>query len=148
MYKRQLTGTDYREENLGKLPLVVPPIPNLDLAKIRRPPRLALACDEVNFVGEEVAFVVAETLDQAKDAAELISVEYETLPTVVDAEEALKDGATLVWSDCPGNLSFTKEMGDKKETDAAFATAKQNPMLAGAVINILGEYDGNNEPKE
>ena len=128
-----LTGSEYRAENLGKLPLVVPPIPNLDLEKMLRPPRLALACDKVNFVGEEVAFVVAETLDQAKDAAELIDVEYEPLPSVVDAEEALKDGAPLVWAKCPGNLSFTEEMGDKKSTDAAFASAKHIVKLRSVV---------------
>ena len=70
-----LTGNDYRAENLGKLPLVVPPIPNFDVETVHHPTRLAMACEEVKFVGEEVAFVVAETLAQAKDAAELINID-------------------------------------------------------------------------
>ena len=119
-----MTGDEYRAENLGKLPLVVPPIPNFDANSIFQPERLGLAYEEVNFVGEEVAFVVAETLDQAKDAAELINVDYEILPAVVDAEEAMKDNAPQVWSDCSGNLSFVEELGNKEATDAAFASAR------------------------
>ena len=128
-----LTGEDYRAENLGKLPLVVPPIPNFDAETVYRPSRLALANEVVKFVGEEVAFEVAETLDQAKDAAELINVDYKTLPTVIDAEEAREESAPQVWPDCPGNLCFATEMGDKKATEAAFASAKHIVKLRSIV---------------
>ena len=128
-----LTGNEYRAENLGKLPLVVPPIPNFNASSVFQPTRLALACETVNFVGEEVAFVVAETLDQAKDAAELINVDYEILPAVVDAEEAMKDTAPQVWPDCSGNLSFVEDLGDKEATDQAFAAAHHVVKLRSIV---------------
>ena len=128
-----LTGQDYRAENLGKLPLVVPPIPNFDVGSVYHPTRLALANEVVNFVGEEVAFVVAETLDQAKDAAEMIEVDYQILPAVVDAEVAMEDGAPQVWPDCPDNLSFKQEMGDREATEAAFTAAKYIVKLRSIV---------------
>ena len=55
----------------------------------------------MRYVGDPVAFVVAETLEQAKDAAELIEVDYETLPAVATTEEAIVPGAVAVWEDCP-----------------------------------------------
>ena len=79
----------------------------------------------MRFVGDRVAFVVAETLAQARDAAELVEVDYEPLPAVVDLEEAAKDGAPKVWDDCPqGNVGFRLMFGNKDATDAAFAKAK------------------------
>jgi hypothetical protein len=77
----------------------------------------------VRYVGDPVAFVVAETLNQAKDAAELISVEYEPLPAVVSADVALSPGAPAVWDDNPGNEAFTHAAGNGAAVDAAFARA-------------------------
>ena len=92
------------------------------------PPHLPAACsiaDKVRFVGDRVAFVVAETLAQARDAAELVEVDYEPLPAVVDLEDAAKDGAPKVWDDNPqGNVAFRLMFGNKEATDAAFAKAK------------------------
>jgi carbon-monoxide dehydrogenase large subunit len=67
---------------------------------------------------------VAETFEQARDAAELIEVEYEPLPAVVTVEDALKPGAPAVWDEAPNNVSFTLMMGNKDATDAAFSKAK------------------------
>ena len=84
-----------------------------------------LNAEKVRFVGDRVAFVVAETLTQARDAAELVEVDYEPLPAVVDLEDAAKDGAAKVWEDCPqGNVGFRLMFGNKEATDAAFAKAK------------------------
>ena len=84
-----------------------------------------LNAEKVRFVGDRVAFVVAETLTQARDAAELVEVEYEPLPAVVDLEDAAKEGAPKVWDDCPaGNSAFRLMFGNKDATDAAFAQAK------------------------
>ena len=84
-----------------------------------------LNAEKVRFVGDRVAFVVAETLTQARDAAELVEVDYEPLPAVVDLEDAAKDGAVKVWEDCPqGNIGFRLMFGNKDATDAAFAKAK------------------------
>ena len=79
----------------------------------------------MRFVGDRVAFVVAETQAQARDAAELIEVDYETLPAVALVEDAAKDGAPKVWDDNPnGNVAFMLMFGDQAATDAAFAKAK------------------------
>ena len=67
--------------------------------------------------------MVAETLAQARDAAELVEVDYEMLPAVTAVEDAVKDGAPTVWDECPGNVSFTLMFGNKEATDAAFAKA-------------------------
>jgi len=83
---------------------------------------LGLAQGAVRYVGEPVAFVVAETLAQAKDAAELIDIDYEALPSVTNTAEAA-DGKTAVWADCPDNISNLFETGNRTATDSAFAKA-------------------------
>ncbi|MBV9201423.1 MAG: xanthine dehydrogenase family protein, partial [Alphaproteobacteria bacterium] len=75
------------------------------------------------WVGDYVAFVVAESASQAMDAAELISIEYEPLPAIVSTADALAPGAPRVWDDAPDNVSFVYLEGDKTATDAAFAGA-------------------------
>ncbi|MFN3615361.1 MAG: xanthine dehydrogenase family protein molybdopterin-binding subunit, partial [Rubrimonas sp.] len=82
-----------------------------------------LALDRVRHVGEPVAFVVAETLAQARDAAELIAIEYEDLPAVVDPLAALEDGAPQLHDCAPGNRVYLWSLGDAAATDAAFAAA-------------------------
>jgi carbon-monoxide dehydrogenase large subunit len=85
-----------------------------------------LATDKVRFQGQEIAFVVARDRYSARDALELISVEYEPLPPVVDAERALDPGAPVVRDDLPGkadNHIFDWEAGDEAATAAAFAAA-------------------------
>src|ERR1041384_3433391 len=84
---------------------------------------LPLPTDKVRFVGEPVAMVVAETHDQAKDAAELIEVDYEVLRAVTRAADAIKAGAPPVWEQREGNISIEGWVGDKAATDAAFAKA-------------------------
>src|ERR1700732_1611264 len=83
---------------------------------------LGLAQGTVRYVGEPVAFVVAETLAQAKDAAELIDIDYEELPSVTDTAEAT-EGKIAVWDECPDNISNLFEAGNKAATEAAFAKA-------------------------
>ncbi len=83
---------------------------------------LGLAREQVRFVGEPVAFVVADTLAQAKDAAELVAVDYEILPSVTDTAEAAA-GKAAVWDECPDNISNLFEAGNKDATDAAFRQA-------------------------
>ena len=83
---------------------------------------LGLAQGTVRYVGEPVAFVVAETLAQAKDAAELIDIDYEALPSVTDTAEAA-EGKIAVWGECPDNISNLFEAGNKTATEGAFAKA-------------------------
>ncbi len=74
-------------------------------------------------VGDSIAFVVAETREQAQDAAELVDVSYEPLPSVTETGAASQPGAALVWDDCPDNICFVHLGGDKEACDAAFADA-------------------------
>ena len=87
------------------------------------PERFALASNRVRYVGEPVAFVVAETRDAARDGAEMVSVDYDPLPCVTDAREALAPGAPQLWPDAPGNLAYTFEKGDREAVRTAFGQA-------------------------
>jgi aerobic carbon-monoxide dehydrogenase large subunit len=87
--------------------------------------RPVLLADRVRCVGDHVAFVVADTETEARDAAELVAVDYEPLAALVDLEQAAQPGAPKIWDDCPnGNVAVTIGFGDKAATDAAFAKAK------------------------
>ncbi|WP_226951276.1 xanthine dehydrogenase family protein molybdopterin-binding subunit [Rhizobium terrae] len=117
-----LTGKDALEASLiAPGPLVA--FPGVDGMMIKAPKRYALSTDRVRFVGEPVALVVADSAEAAADAVELIAVEYEDLPMVVDAREALEDGAPQLFDEVPGNLVFHHGFGDKAGTDEAFARA-------------------------
>src|SRR5215475_6938709 len=90
---------------------------------MKEPPHPVLAQGKVRYVGDGVALVIAETPEQAKDAAELINVDYEVLPAVVDPAAALKSGAPQIHDGAPGNKCYTWALGDKAAVDAAFAKA-------------------------
>src|SRR3954453_7533523 len=113
-----LTGEDWRQSGWGDLPVAAGLRRRPDEPPYRHP-FPALAQDTVRWVGDYVAFVVAETRHQAADAAELIEVEYEPLPAVVSTEDAAKPGMPPVWDECPDNISFVYLEGDKAATDAA-----------------------------
>ena len=117
-----VTEADLAAEDIGPLPCHVP-LRNRDGSAMPMPPRPALARDRVRHVGEPVAVVVAETLDQAKDAAELIDVDYADLPAAVGTAAALEPGTPELWPEAPGNLCFDWEMGDPAAADAAFSRA-------------------------
>lgn len=97
------------------------------------PPRYALAEGRVRHVGEPVAFVVADTLHAARDAAETVAVDYDPLPCVVDAAAALAPGAPLLWDAAPGNLAFRFVKGDLAATQAALAAAPH--VVALTLVN-------------
>jgi len=94
-----------------------------DGAPMYQPRYPILAEDRVRWVGDCVAFVVAETVAQAMDAAEMIAVDYQPLPAVTSTADAVKPGAPPVWDGCPDNICFTNLIGDKAAVDAAFARA-------------------------
>ncbi len=96
---------------------------------LKSPVSPALARDKVRFVGECIAIVVAETAHAAQDAAELIDVDYDDLPAVVDPRAALAHGAPLLHDEIPGNLCFDFEYGDAAATEAAFAKAAHRVRL-------------------
>ena len=124
-----LTGEDAKNEGLGGIaPLFMPE--DMGGPKGYRTFRPLLEPAKVRYVGDRVAFVVADTPTNARLAAEAIEVDYEPLPAVVNVEEAAKEGAPRVWDDnAAGNLAFPLMMGNKEATEAAFATAKHTASL-------------------
>ncbi|MCP4330735.1 MAG: xanthine dehydrogenase family protein molybdopterin-binding subunit [Alphaproteobacteria bacterium] len=121
-----------------------------DGSPMNEPPHYPLCKDRVRHVGDQVALVIAESLPQAKDAAELIVVDYEELPVVIDMEKAIAGDSNLVWDEAPNNLCYDWEIGDEAEIDAAIAGAAQvaeveivnNRLIANAVEPraAIGEY--------
>ncbi|HEX9811267.1 MAG TPA: xanthine dehydrogenase family protein molybdopterin-binding subunit [Burkholderiales bacterium] len=116
------TGSDLAAANVNGLPCGWL-ITDVNGQPMKEPPHPALAQGKVRYVGDQVAVVIAETYTQAKDAAEKIEVDYETLPAVIDAVDALKKGAPVVHEAAPDNRCYLWSLGDKAATDAAFAKA-------------------------
>lgn len=141
-----LTATDV--EDLGGLPCQV----ELPDQPFIAPPYPILPKDEVRHVGDAVAFVVADTLEHARDALEAIEVEWAPLASVVGVADAVKDGAPQVWPDHAGNVLFDVSLGDRKAADAAFAAADAvaeisivNPRVVTNYLETRAavcEYDG------
>src|SRR5579872_7327154 len=100
---------------------------------------LGLAQGTVRYVGEPVALVVADTLAQAKDAAELIDIDYEMLPSVTDTAQAA-EGKIAVWPDCPDNISNLFEAGNKAAADAAFANAAHVVKRRYVISRVYAHY--------
>ncbi len=142
------TAADLETDGIGPLPCIAQVA---TVAPMIVPPRRALAQDRVRHVGDPVAFVVADTSDQARDAAERIAVAYRPLPAVVDATAALAAAAPRLWDEAPGNLSDRFERGDKAAVAAAFGEAAHiveieliNNRLVVAPIEPragIGHYD-------
>jgi aerobic carbon-monoxide dehydrogenase large subunit len=122
-----LTGKDF--DGVGSIGRH-PPVPGRGGKTLVMPHRPALAAERVMHIGEPVAMVVAESFAAAQDAAELVAVEYEALTPVVDAREALKEGAPQLWPQAPGNVAVdwagmaADADANAKAVDAAFAAAK------------------------
>src|SRR6266702_2770101 len=118
------TGEDVRSDGLGDVPCMVPLV-NRDGTPRHDTPRPVLAPGKVRHDGQPVALVVAETLTAARDAAEAIEVEYDPLPAITEAKDAIGAGAPQLFDHIPGNVVFDwdNDMGDAKATDAAFAKA-------------------------
>ena len=120
------TGSHVAADGLGTLPCIADAFVALkrpDGSPACYPPNPMLPQDRVRHVGEAVAMVVAETLAEAQDAAELVSVDYAPLPAVVDAAQAREAAAPLLWQEAPGNLSCVWAQGDADATEAAFRAA-------------------------
>ena len=117
-----LTGADWAASGFTDLP-VPGGLKRRDGSPMYRPRYPALATDSVRYVGDPIAFVVADTQRQAMDAAELIEVDYEPLPANTSTADAASANAPRVWDDCPDNICFVAEFGDKAATDAAFTRA-------------------------
>ncbi|MGE0651771.1 MAG: xanthine dehydrogenase family protein molybdopterin-binding subunit [Alphaproteobacteria bacterium] len=145
-----LTQADAAADGLGPIPCQVD-VPGKGGEKMYTPPRHVLAKDAVRFVGDLVAFVVAETAQQARDAAELIEVDYEDLPAVADTAAAMAPGAPVIWQERGSNLCVHWVSHDGTAAEAAFARAAKtvrcelvNNRLVGNPMEprvAIGDYD-------
>ena len=114
------TGADMQADGVGGVPCGWQ-VHNKDGSPMAEPPHPVLAAGKVRHVGDPVAVVIAETRQQAKNAAELLAIDYEDLPAVAAVRDAVAPGAPLVHDDAPGNVCFYWHIGDKAIVDAAFA---------------------------
>ena len=132
-----LTGADVLAAGHKPMPAAAPMKGRGDSDQIL-PPRYALSADRVRYVGEPVALVVAESAALAQDAAEAVFVEYEDLPAVVDAVQALAPGAPQLHDSVPGNLVLDFVGGDQAATEAAFAKAAKVVSLSAYHSRVVG----------
>jgi len=139
-----LTGADALADGLTRIPHLAaagtPPdvvLTNRDGSPVPIAPHYVLPTDRVRHVGAAVAFVIAETVTQAKDAAEKVVVDYEPLPAVTDAKAAIEPAAPRLYADLP-NIMIDAEIGDAVATDAAFARAAHVTRLDTWVNRVTG----------
>jgi carbon-monoxide dehydrogenase large subunit len=132
-----LTGEDVRAAGQKPMPAAAP-MKGRGGADQILPPRYALSAGRVRYVGEPVALVVAQSAALAQDAAEAVVVEYEELPAVTTALEALAPGAPQLHDEVPGNLVLDFVGGDPSATDAAFAKAAKVVTLSAYHSRVVG----------
>jgi len=145
-----LTGADVAADKLGNLP-TDGNRKRSDGSPAFTTPRPALARARVRHVGDPVALVVAETREQAADAAELLAVDYEPLPAVAATAEAMRAGAPAVWDEAPDNVAFVWEAGQRDAVARAFESAAHVARLDFVITRVaaaplepraaVGEYD-------
>jgi len=133
------TGADLARDGLGTMRMTLRRR-RPDGTPMFAPPHRGLALDRVRYVGDPVALVVAETLARAEDAAELVRVDYEPLPSVTGTAEAVLPGSPPVWDDCPDNISNVFEVGDRGATDAAFARARRVVRRRYVITRVHAQY--------
>ncbi|MDP6388438.1 MAG: xanthine dehydrogenase family protein molybdopterin-binding subunit [Alphaproteobacteria bacterium] len=150
-----LTGTDFLADGLEPLRHRGNPkdveLKNRDGSEIFYTPLHPIVTDKVRRVGEIVAIAVAETQERARDAAELIEIDYQVLPAVANVDVAMADGAALVWDEVPGNLVVDDLKGDPDAVRVAFEAAAHvveiesyNNRVTGVPMEpraAIGEYD-------
>jgi len=144
------TGQDLAAAGVGGLPCGWQ-VNSKDGSPMVEPPHPVLAQDEVRYVGDHVAVIIADSLAQARDAAELVRVDYDVLPAITDPAEALRSGKPQVWANAPGNLCYDWHLGDAAAVDAALAGAARivrldltnNRLVPNAIEPraAIGEFD-------
>ena len=106
----------------------------------KSPPRPLLCKDIVRYVGDPIAFVVADDLESARAAAEAIEVDYDALPVAIDMRDALKPGAPLVWPEFGTNLAFEVARGERHHTDEVFARAARVSRIEVVNNRVVANY--------
>jgi carbon-monoxide dehydrogenase large subunit len=117
-----LTGEDYEADGLGYVQ-GISPAKRRDGSPMYRPPRPGLTRDRVRHIGQPVAIVIADSIIEAKDAAERIEIEYKTLPIVLETAEGNLPGAPTIWEDCPNNEPVYASKGKRDAIDKIFKAA-------------------------
>ena len=133
------TGQDLAEAGLGATRTTLPRT-RPDGSPMFAPVHPVLVRDRVRCVGDPVAFLVAESVAQAEDAAELVRIEYEALPSVTATAEAARPGSPPVWDECPDNVSNVFETGEQAATDAAFARADHVVRRRYVITRVHAQY--------
>jgi carbon-monoxide dehydrogenase large subunit len=133
------TGADYAADGLA-MPKATMPRKKADGSPMFAPQRPALVINRVRYVGDPVAMVIAETLAQAKDAAELVEIDYEALPSATSTADAALPGAPRVWDENPDNISHTYDRGDKAKTEAAFGRARHIVRRRYEISRVQAQY--------
>jgi len=133
------TGQDYAADGLA-MPKAAMPRKKADGSPMFAPQRPALVVDHARYVGDPVAMIIAETLAQARDASELVEVDYEPLPSVTSTADAALPDAPRVWDENPDNISHTYERGDKAKTEAAFAHARHIVRRRYVISRVHAQY--------
>ena len=118
-----ITGEDWKAEGYGSIPTKSGVRKFIDGSDLKEPPHHPIAIDRVRYVGQPVALIVGETREACIEALELIDVDYNSLPSVTDQVEAIKDGAPQIWDIAPNNICLDFELGDEEAQKAAFEKA-------------------------
>jgi carbon-monoxide dehydrogenase large subunit len=145
------TGDELAADGVGGIPCGFVP----DGGPIKEVPRPALAQGKVRFVGDLVAVIIAEHVQQAKDAAEQLDIDYEEVPAVISLSDATGEGAAQIHDDAPNNVCFDWQIGDKEAADKAFSGAHHvtrldlvnNRKVPNAIEPrcTIAEYDRGND---
>ena len=133
------TGHDVKADGLG-MPKANMPRKRPDGKPMFAPQRPPLVTDRVRYVGDPVVMVIADSLAEAKDAAELVNIDYEAIASVTLTEDTVKPGAAVVWDECPDNISNHIERGKKPETDAAIKGAAKVVKRRYVITRVHAQY--------
>jgi carbon-monoxide dehydrogenase large subunit len=133
------TGADLAQDKLGTMQMTLPRKRPDGSPMFARPHR-GLTEDRVRYVGDPVALVIAQTLAQAEDAADLVDVDYEPLPSVTATADVGQPGCAAVWDECPDNVSNIFEAGNKTATDEAFARAHRVVRRRYVITRVHAQY--------
>ena len=133
------TGEDVIKDGLGTMTVALPR-KRPDGSPMFAKPHRGLSSGRVRYVGDPVAMVVAESVTQARDAAELIEVDYDPLPSVTDTADSAAPGAAAVWDECPDNVSNVFQVGNAAQTEAAFAAAKHVVKRRYVISRVYAHY--------
>jgi carbon-monoxide dehydrogenase large subunit len=133
------TGEDLARDGMGTMKVTLPR-KRPDGSPIFARPHLGLSTGQVKYVGDPVALIVAETLLQARDAAELVEIDYDPLPSVTDTAQTVAPDAPRVWDECPDNISNVFQAGNAADTDAAFAKAARVVKRRYTISRVYAHY--------